>query len=64
VDVVNTFITDAEAVVHAHVEDRNGVRNPDELDTRLKRLKQQVEAVTLIVVTRQGSVARRQRRGR
>ena len=54
VDVVNTFITDAEAIVHAHVEGPDGKQIDAALDTKLKRRKQQVEAVTLIVATRQG----------
>ena len=54
VDVVNTFITDAEATVHAHVEGPDGKQIDDALDTKLKRKKQQVEAVTLIVATRKG----------
>jgi hypothetical protein len=54
VDVINTFITDAEAVVHAHVEGPDGKQIDDALDTKLKRKKQQVEAVTLVVATRQG----------
>jgi hypothetical protein len=53
VDVVNTFITDAEATVHAHVEGPDGKQIDDKVDTKLKRKKQQVEAVTLIVATRQ-----------
>jgi hypothetical protein len=53
VDVVNTFITDAEASVHAHVVGPDGKQIDDTLDTKLKRKKQQVEAVTLIVATRQ-----------
>lgn len=54
VDVVNTFVTDAEAVVHAHVEGPDGEQIDDALDTSLKRKKGEVEAVTLIVATRPG----------
>jgi len=55
IDVDNTYVTDAEAAVHAHVENSKGVRIGKAVDTSLKRKKTQVEAVTLLVGTRQGS---------
>ena len=54
IDVINTFVTDADAVVHAHIEDPDGEQFGEAVDTTLTRKKTKVEPVTLLVATRQG----------
>jgi hypothetical protein len=51
IDVINTFITDAEATVHAHIMDPAGAQFGTAFDTVLRRTKGQVEMVTIIVGT-------------